>query len=354
MVRSNNAKSPSKTVQNSSGNSNRQKNKSADYYEIDPELFNSEYNQTRKPSLPYGIVINDNPAGILLPNDQLAKAEWHAMPNQEELTTVELSEEVTGLLLPKARMLVLAFVPEYIRYKDIEENGELAGTFIGLYDEYRDSLDKKTQEVCSEHALIFLNPKNQPLHQVPIVVRFKNVALWSFKSAREEFYRNLERAFADCFGRDYSGKNDKWRSLGVLNVEFRAIKEGEGKNKSFCCKTHSITQPTDANFHKLFLGQKPQKKLIWGLHNSIAGFIDASDAGLPAIAAGAEPEVQALPESVTNRKNRGKLSPPRKIAQVEGGTDSELEELDEFSEAAEVEVEVDSEEDFDFDEPALY
>jgi len=140
----------------------------------------------------------------------------------------------------------------------------------------------------------------------------------------------------------------------VLNVEFRALKEGEGKNKSFCCKIHSITQPTDANFHKLFLGQKPQKKLIWGLHNSIAGFIEASDAQLPAIAAGAEPEVQALPESVTNRKGRGKLSPPRKIAQVEGGTDSELEELDEFSEAAEVEVEVDSEEDFDFDEPALY
>jgi len=59
---------------------------------------------------------------------------------------------------------------------------------------------------------------------------------------------------------------------------------------------------TPQNFHKLFLGQKPQKKLIWGLHNSIAGFIDARDARLPAIAAGAEPEVQALPESVTNRK----------------------------------------------------
>lgn len=354
MVRSNNAKPPSKTVHNSSGNSNTQKNKNADYYEIDPDLFNSEYNQTRKPSLPYGIVINDNPAGILLPNDQLAKAEWHAMPNQEELTTVELTEQVTGLLLQKARMLVLAFVPEYIRYKDIEENGESAGIFIGLYDEYRDALDKKTQEVCSEHALIFLNSKNQPLHQIPIVVRFRNVALWSFKSSREEFYRNLERAFADRFGRDYSGKNDKWRSLGVLNVEFRALKEGEGKNKSFCCKTHSITRPTPANFHKLFLGQKQQKELIWGLHNSIAGFTDASDTGLPVIAAGVEPKVQALPESVTNRKNQGKLSPPRKIAQVEGETDSELEDKDDFSEAAEVEVEVDSEEDFDFDEPAHY
>ena len=37
------------------------------------------------------------------------------------------------------------------------------------------------------------------------------------------------------------------------------------------------------------------------------------------------------------------------IAQIEGGTDSELEELDRFSEAAEVDVEVDPEEDFDFD-----
>ncbi|NJK69432.1 MAG: hypothetical protein HC941_25505 [Microcoleus sp. SU_5_3] len=354
MVRSNNAKAPTKTVQKFSENSNTQKNKTVDSCEIDPELFNREYNQTRKPSLPYGIIINDNPAGILIPSDQLAKAEWYAMPNVEELTTVELTEKVTGLLLQKARMLVLAFVPEYIRYKDIEENGELAGTFIGLYDEYRDYLDKKTQEVCSEHALIFLNSKNQPLHQIPIVVRFRNVALWSFKSAREEFYRNLERAFADRFGRDYSGKNDKWRSLGVLNVEFRALKEGEGKNKSFCCKTYSITRPTPANFHKLFLGQKQQKELIWGLHNSIAGFTDASDTGLPVIAAGVEPKVQALPESVTSRKGRNKLSPPRKIAQVEAETDSELEDKDDFSEAAEVEVEVDSEEDFDFDEPAHY
>ena len=43
-------------------------------YEIDPELFESKYNQTRKPSLPYGIIINDQPAGILIPTDQLIKS----------------------------------------------------------------------------------------------------------------------------------------------------------------------------------------------------------------------------------------------------------------------------------------
>ncbi|MCU0542656.1 MAG: DUF5895 domain-containing protein [Oscillatoriaceae cyanobacterium Prado104] len=337
-----------------------QENKNAEAYAVDPELFSSEYNQTRRPSLPYGIVINDNPAGILIPTEQLIKAEWNSLPPEAELTTVELTEEVTGLLLQKVKMLVLAFVPEYIRYKDIEENGELAGVFVGLYDEYRHSLDKKTQDVCSEHALLFLNPKNQPLHKSPIVVRFKNVALWSFKSAREEFYRNLEKAFADYFEVEYSGKNDKWRSLGVLNVEFRAIKEGEGKNKSFCCKTHSIVKPTRANLPKLYLGKSQQKKTVWGLHKSIAGFVEAGESQLPALAAGADretvrlaqPEVQVLPASSTENRyskgrEKGQSKLPRKIAQVEKNLDAGLEEPDNFQEVAEVEIEVDAETDFD-------
>jgi hypothetical protein len=29
----------------------------------------------------------------------------------------------------------------------------------------------------------------------------------------------------------FSGKNDKWQGLGVLEVGFKAVKEGEGKNK---------------------------------------------------------------------------------------------------------------------------
>ena len=43
-------------------------------FEIDPELLNDAYNQTRRPQLPYGIVVNDKPAGILIPTDQLDKA----------------------------------------------------------------------------------------------------------------------------------------------------------------------------------------------------------------------------------------------------------------------------------------
>lgn len=299
-------------------------------YEIDSELLESKYNQTRKPSLPYGIVINGDPTGILIPKDQLLKAEWQVMPTEEALTTVEFAEEVTGLLLSKCRMLVLAFVPEYVRWKDIEENGEQAGTFIALYEDYRHRLDKKTQDVCSEHALIFLDSKNIPLHKVPIVVRFKNVALWSFKSAREEFYRALEKVFADYFETDYSGKNDKWRSLGILNIEFRAEKEGEGRNKSLCCKTSKITAPTLNNFSKLFLGQLKKKQQIWHFHNTIAGFIEGSGSQLPALAASAEPDVEVLPPSHNNGKSM------RRINSVE-----DKPELDEDSDDWESEIEED-------------
>ena len=331
MVKTNNSKT---STQNSS------KQQPTNQFEVDPELLTSSYNQTRRPSLPYGIIINDNPAGILIPSEQLIKAEWKLMPTEEELTTVELTEAVTGLFLSNARMLVLAFVPEYIRYKDIEENGELAGTFIGLYDEYRQALDKKTQEVCSEHALIFLNSKNQPLHKVPIVVRFKNVALWSFKSAREEFYRHLEKVFADYFEVDYSGKNDKWRSLGVLNIKFQAIKEGKGKNRSDCCKTVSISKPSLENLPKLFLGTPQHKKILWGLHQDIAGFIEAGESQLPALAKSGEPEVKVLP-TVDSRGSKSKSKPPRRIKQVEE-PDAELDELDDF-ETVPVDAEVDLE-----------
>ncbi|MGK7875386.1 MAG: DUF5895 domain-containing protein [Xenococcaceae cyanobacterium] len=326
-------------VKNKTPNKSRANHDNTDaieVYEIDPELLDVKYNQTRKPSLPYGIIINDQPAGILIPADQIVKSEWLEMPPEEKLTTVELTEEVTGLLIAKTRMLVLAFVPEYIRYKPSEENGEQAGTFIGLYEDYRHSLNKKTMDVCSEHALIFLDAKNKPLHKVPIVVRFKNVSLWSFKSAREEFYRTLEKVFYDyCKEQglevEYRGKNDKWRSLGVLNIEFKAIREGEGKNKSYCCKTYKITKPTLGNLPKLFLGQPKKKKQIWEFHNNIAGFIEAGESQLPALAAGAEPEVSVLPPA-----KKGKQ--PRTITQVEEESDEELDELNEFETDSEFEA----------------
>jgi hypothetical protein len=308
-------------------------------FEIDSELLDESYNQTRRPLLPYGIVVNDKPAGILIPTDQLEKADWLTLPEEDELTTVSLTEDVTGLLITEARMLVLAHVPEYIRYKsDIDEVG---GTVVGLYDEYRNAFDKKTMDACSEHALVFLDENNQPLHTTAIVVRFKNVALWSFKSAREDYYRQLEKAFAEFTGRKYSGKNDKWRSLGVLEVTFKAAKEGEGSNKSWCCKTENITTPTKDNFSQLFLGTSTDRAMIWGVHDAIAGFTETQS--LPALPGEVEAVSTEILPTAASRKLRN-----AQFVETKDERDDELD--DDFLEAEAEEVDDDLEEDFDFDD----
>jgi len=309
-------------------------------FEIDPELLDDAYNQIRRPQLPYGIVVNDKPAGILIPSDQLDKAGWLDVPDEADLSSVTFGEnEVIGLFIGKARLLVLAFVPEYIRYKsDVDEMG---GTVVGAYEEYRASLDKKLMEVCSEHALVFLDPENQPLHTTPIVVRFKNVALWSFKSAREDYYRKLEKAFAEFTGQRYSGKSDKWRSLGVLEVEFKAVKEGEGKNKSWCCKTEVMTNPAPDNLGDLFLGAPTTKALVWNIHDDIAGFT--------------EPQMlPVLPEASGVRSTMSAAEPRRNLRDAKVLDEEELDEDFIDTEAEELEDELDIEdeldEDFDLDD----
>lgn len=313
-------------------------------FEIDPDLLTETYNQTRRPRLPSGIVINEKPSGILIPVEQLEPAGWLVMPAEEELTTRDLGEnQVLGLFLTQVRVLVLGFVPEYIRYKDagvLTENGEdptLALAVVGPYSDFQPSLNKRMMEVCSEHALVFLDEDNQPLHTTPIVVRFKNVALWSFKSARDDYYRKLEKAFARFTSQPLRGKSDKWRSLGVLEVEFKAVKEGEGKNKSWCCKTEVLTQPTADNFSSLFLGTPQSKGMVWGLQDEIEGFVDPP--ALPGAAATFS--LPAAPEPA------GQLRPARPTAE-DLALDDDEETLDVKVEA--IEGEFDEIDEFDEDE----
>jgi len=306
-------------------------------FNLDPELLNEEYNQVRRPILPYGIILNENPAGILIPVDQIKKAGWiGAMPSSEDLHTASLSEETTGLLIKEARMVLLGYVPEYIRYKaDVEEQG---GVVVGLYEEFKGELDKKTMEVCSEHAIVFLDEHNQPLHVTPIVVRFKNVALWSFKSVREEFYRQLEKTFAQFCGTKFSGKNDKWRSLGVLQCRFKPVKEGVGKNKHYCCKTVDCTIPTVDNLPQVFLGTPELKSKVWEFHDNIAGFTN------PVLEA--SPELPALPPAETP-SSKGKKA-RKVVAEV---VDDDEDDLDfEELEASDEEDSDEDSEDEDFDD----
>lgn len=159
----------------------------------------------------------------------------------------------------------------------------------------------------------------------------------------------LEKTFADYFNVPFSGKNDRWRSLGVLEVEFKAVKEGEGKNKHDCCKTVAYTKPTIETLPLLYLGTPTAKALIWQQHDAIAGFTEPQS--LPALPGEVEAvEVEVLPphkNGATGKALNTKPSTksPRKIKPIEEDEDflDELEESD---------AELDDE-DFDFDDDGL-
>lgn len=265
----------------------------ASEFEIDPEVLEKRFNFPRIPRLTYGIVINEKEAGLFIPEKNLSKCGWIGTP---ELIELDLTGKERGVFFTKARMIVLGRVEPYIRYKDKDtlaergENPALALTAIGWYEENKHLLDKTIMDAVSEHMVMFLSESNELLHQRPVRIRFKNVALWSMKEALDEYYLGAEIAFAGFTGQEASGKDDRWRSLILFDCEFKGTKEGEGKNQSYCCKVISYQQATVENVPCWFLGTKTKKRKIWEIFDmNAAGF--ALSGGIN------EPTKSALPPS---------------------------------------------------------
>ncbi|MEG4803552.1 DUF5895 domain-containing protein [Microcoleus sp. ARI1-B5] len=246
----------------------------ASEFEFDASLLSEEFNAVRVPRLPYAIVINDNPCGIFIPEKNAIKAGWN---NLEDMTEIDLASgtKEKGWFLQNVRMAVLGNVPPYIRYKSSDDNGDLKSTVVGSYEFDRHLLDKKTMEVCSEHLVMFVDKSNNLLHNRPLRIRFKNVALWSLRDAIEEFYVAMELCFAKLTNTQASGKTDKWRSLCVFAAEFKPVKEGEGSNKSWCMKVGNYSVPSIENFGSLFLGVQHQKDAIWECYDMNIGSLEA-------------------------------------------------------------------------------
>jgi len=274
-------------------------------FEIDPELLGEEFNAPRIPRLTYGIVINDNPAGIFIPEKNLSKAGWFGTPELTELDLAGGKEK--GVFLTKARMLVLGAIEPYIRFKNEQSltqrnnDASLALTAIGWYDENKHLLDKTIMDAVSEHIVMFLSESNELLHQRPIRIRFKNVALWSFKESLDECYSSAELAFSKITGIRASGKDNRWRSLVVFSCEFKGVKEGEGANKSYCCKVVGYDRPTIENLHTLFLGTKEKKQEIWEIYD-----MNTEAVSVPGL--NSEPTKSALPPGADSDEPKPKTS----------------------------------------------
>lgn len=265
----------------------KEENVSAEF-EIDPSLMSEEFNCRRPKRFPYGIVINEETAGLFIPEKNLAKAGWLGTP---EIVEKELSGGVeSGLFMTNARMIILGSVRPYLRYKDTDQTPEeLRKVMIGWYDEAGE-IDKKIMDAISEHLVMFLDVANNFLHETPIRIRFKNVALWSLREALEQYYSQAELTFARILSQKPRSKDDRWRALCVVDLEFKGVKEGDARQKSFCCKVGGYVQPNIENFPALFMGTKTKMAAVLEKYDTSLGFDETVKALLPA------PTKSALPE----------------------------------------------------------
>ncbi|HLO88782.1 MAG TPA: DUF5895 domain-containing protein [Nostocaceae cyanobacterium] len=277
-----------KTVETETTANNTENVNVASEFEIDPSIMGEEFNCKRERRFPYGIVINDAEAGLFIPEKNLSKAGWVG-DYKDLLVEKDLSGgKEKGIFFSNPRMIILGKMPAYLKYKsDKEKTGELANTFIGWYDGYEGEIDKEKMDAVSDHAVLFVDTANNFLHEIPIRIRFKNVALWSLWEALESLYTEAELSFARRAGTVPSGKNDMWRSLIVLDLTMQGIKEGSGNNKSYCCKTVDYVHADDFNFPSLFLGTKQKMlvarekmSLVEGFNNTVKALIGAASSNL--------------------------------------------------------------------------
>lgn len=255
-------------------------------YQLSPEVFNEKHNEVHPPEMAYGIVVNDDPAGILIPLDQLEEAGWVDIPDENDLTTCKFGKNrVTGLFLTSARVLILGKRKDYIQSKS---EGDELPEFIGFYDEKRDEYDSETMEIRSDYAFVFLDDNNRPLHNAAAIkISWRKIARKEFNKAIRKFRRQLEKAFVDYCAKkkirdtsgrpiSYSGKGDAWHACAILDLEFVAEDRGSDQTHP-CCITVIRNKPSWEIFEEIFyFGNDNAYQQLANQRDEIIGFIEAS------------------------------------------------------------------------------
>ncbi|PSB49193.1 hypothetical protein C7B80_03065 [Cyanosarcina cf. burmensis CCALA 770] len=278
-------------------------------YQLSSEVLSEEHNEVHPPDMAYGIVVNDEPAGILIPLDQLEEAGWTDLPDEDDLTTCKFGKNrVTGLFLTQARVLILGKRKDYIQTKS---EGDELPEFVGFYDEKRDDYDPETMEIRSDYAFIFLDDDNQPLHTAAAIkISWRKIARKEFNKAIRKFRRQLEKTFVDyCTKKKirnasgkpitYSGKGDAWHACAILDLEF--IAEDRGSDQTHpCCITVIRNKPSWKTFEEIFyFGSVNAYQQLTSQREEIIGFIETSSPVpvLPSSSSQPEAESDEIDES---------------------------------------------------------
>lgn len=241
-------------------------------FEFDPTLTSDEHNCKRSKRFPYGVVINAETSGLFIPEKSLIKSEWND-PNPNIIEKELPGGKEIGLFLVNVKMVILASVQPYMKYKNSEINPEpQRGNIIGWYNEQPRFFNKEYMDATGEYLIGFLDESNNLLNRVPIKIRFKNVALWSLIEFLEKYYSEAELSFAKITNQLPSSKSDRWRAFCIIETNFIAVKEGAGTKRSYCCKIGNYKRPTVENFPELFLGINGRSEAIKDMYSLINDF----------------------------------------------------------------------------------
>lgn len=270
------------------------------------DFLNPEDNVIRERNYPTSTIINrlsECPAGvgIFISEKNLISAGWKDIDKNKFVEAEWGKKKESGYILTEVSMAIIKTAPVYLRFKtDPKKAGDMAGQKIGLLEDYQDLYqdNKDKIDVCCERLIMFFGSDNQPLHEVPIKVRFRNVAHWATADVFGKFYAKAESAFAAYASKQAkqkipnSAKSDRWRSCCIIHCTFFPEMTGIDSNRSQCCKIKDDwLQPTETNIADWLIKDPETKALVWEQYDLGAeGFLASVEKSLPPA-----PEALALP-----------------------------------------------------------
>ena len=276
-------------------------------FDIDiSDFLNPEDNVVRERNYPASTVINrlsECPAGvgIFISERNLISAGWKIIDKSKFVEAEWGDKKESGYILTKVNMAIIKTAPLYLRFKaDKDKSGDFAGKAIGLLDDYQDwyKANKNLVDVCCERLIMFFDDQNQPLHTVPVKVRFRNVSHWASADVFNKFYAKAEAVFTAYASKKASqkipssAKSDRWRSACRIKCTFFPEMTGAGSNRSQCCKIKDDwLEPTELNIQDWLITDPEVKALVWEQYDIGAeGFVASVEKMLPPA-----PEALALP-----------------------------------------------------------
>jgi len=211
-----------------------------------------------------------------------------------------------GALLQEFRAQFILTSPRFIENKG--ERSQILGSYESpdaaeMYRQMKEAGEKVTLRTL--HLIQLVDEKNNPLHDVPLVLSIHGAAAAVLGKALGEFRQKLEMAFANAQKLPYSPKGERFHALGVFHCKFAIEQAGSGADKSPIAGAQLASTATD-NTLELYLDLTTAQR-TWDMQKAFAGFakqffgdIAAETGGVHTLAPGVDLEDSSIPTYTVN------------------------------------------------------